>query len=167
MAIADDIIGTHYRFGDHFVVGREKIREFADALRDDDPLHHDDAAAIEAGYAGLVAPLTFIAVAGRQVQLEMFKQFDVGINLARVIHRDQKIKMHRPIVAGDHLYFDSYLDSVIQSHGTVIAELRSEVTDGNGEPVLTTVVTMIGEALSDEATDEQVAAIAARASGKS
>ena len=68
-------------------------------------------------------------MAGRRVQLEMFKHFDVGINLARVIHRDQKMKFHRPIVAGDELYFDSYLDSVLQSHGTVIAELRSEVTD--------------------------------------
>ena len=65
-------------------------------------------------------------------------------------------------MAGDELYFDSYLDSVLQSHGTVIAELRAEVTDGNGEPVITSVVTMIGEAISDEHTDEQVAAIAAR-----
>ena len=51
---------------------------------------------------------------------------------------------------------------MLQSHGTVIAELRAEVTDGNGEPVITSVVTMIGEAISDEHTDEQVAAIAAR-----
>ena len=35
MAIAEEIIGTHYRFPDHFVVGREKIREFAEAVKDD------------------------------------------------------------------------------------------------------------------------------------
>jgi len=109
--------------------------------------------------------LTFIAVAGRRVQLEMFKNFDVGINLARVIHRDQKLTFHRPLVAGDELYFDSYLDSVIQSHGTIISELRSEVTDAEGKPVITTVVTMIGEAISDEHTDAQVAAIASRVTG--
>ena len=162
MAIADEIIGTHYRFPDRFVVGREKIREFADAVKDADPAHHDLAAANELGYDALLAPLTFVAVAGRRVQLEMFKRFDVGINLARVIHRDQKLKFHRPMKAGDELYFDSYLDSVLQSHGTVIAELRAEVTDAAGEPVITSVVTMIGEAISDENTSEQVAAIAAR-----
>ena len=162
MAIADEIIGTHYRFPDRFVVGREKIREFADAVKDADPAHHDLAAANELGYDALLAPLTFVAVAGRRVQLEMFKRFDVGINLARVIHRDQKLKFHRPMKAGDELYFDSYLDSVLQSHGTVIAELRAEVTDAAGEPVITSVVTMIGEAISDENTNEQVAAIAAR-----
>jgi acyl dehydratase len=162
MAIAEEIIGTHYRYPDRFVVGREKIREFARAIQDEHPVHHDASAAAEAGYDAVLAPLTFIAVAGRRVQLEMFKRFDVGINLARVIHRDQKLKFHRPIVAGDELYFDSYLDSVLQSHGTVIAELRAEVTDARGEPVITSVVTMIGEAISDEHTDEQVAAIAAR-----
>jgi acyl dehydratase len=165
MGIAEEIIGTHFRLDDHFVVGREKIREFANALKDDQPIHHDDQVAADAGYSGLVASLTFIAVAGRKVQLEMFKQFDVGINLARVIHRDQKLKFHRPIVAGDHLHFDSYLDSVTQSHGAVIAELRSEVTDAEGKPVLTTVVTMLGEAISDEHTDAQVAAIASRIGG--
>ena len=45
MAIAEEIIGTHYRFPDRFVVGREKIREFADSVKDPHPAHHDLAAA--------------------------------------------------------------------------------------------------------------------------
>jgi acyl dehydratase len=165
MAIAEEIIGTHYRYHDKFVVGREKVREFAAAVADEHPAHYTVESAQELGYPAVLAPLTFIAVAGRRVQLEMFKNFDVGINLARVIHRDQKLKFHRPIVAGDELYFDSYLDSVIQSHGTIISELRSEVTDAEGKPVMTTVVTMIGEAVSSEHTNAQVAAIASRVMG--
>ncbi len=125
-------------------------------------MHSSADAARAAGYPDVVAPLTFIAVAGRQVQLEIFKQFDVGINLSRVIHRDQKILFHRPIVVGDKLYFDSWLDSVLESHGTVITEMRSEVTDAQGQPVITTIVTMIGEAAGAE-DNAQVAAIAARA----
>ena len=163
MSIANEIIGTHFRYLDYYLVGREKIREFAKAIQSEDPLHFSEEAARAAGYPDVVAPLTFIAIPGRQVQLEIFRNFDVGINLARVIHRDQKILYHRPIVAGDKLYFDSYLDSVIESHGTVISELRSEVTDQNGDPVMTTVVTMIGEANGDEETNAQVAAIAAAA----
>jgi len=163
VSIASEIIGTHFRYPDYYLVGREKIREFAKAIQSEDPLHFSEEAARAAGYPDVVAPLTFIAIPGRQVQLEIFRNFDVGINLARVIHRDQKILYHRPIVAGDKLYFDSYLDSVIESHGTVISELRSEVTDENGDPVMTTVVTMIGEANGDEETNAQVAAIAAAA----
>lgn len=165
MSFASDIIGTHYRYHDYFLVGREKIREYAKAVQSDDPLHFSEETAKAAGYPNVIAPLTFIAVAGRQVQLEIFKQFDVGINLSRVIHRDQKILFHRPIFAGDKLYFETWLDSVLESHGTVIIEMRSEVTDAEGEPVMTTIVTMIGEAAGAE-DDALVAAIAARAQAR-
>ena len=37
MAIAEDIIGTHYRYPDYFQVDREKVREFARAVKDDIP----------------------------------------------------------------------------------------------------------------------------------
>src|ERR1700724_3475684 len=162
MGIADNIIGTHYRYPDYFEVDREKIREFARAVKDEHPAHYTEAAAKECGYDAIVASLTFLAVAGRRVQLEIFNHFDVPINMERVLHRDQKLIFHRPILAGDKLFFDSYLDSVIESHGTVITEIRGEVTDQNGEPVVTSVVTVIGEALNEDEPEEVVAAIAAR-----
>src|SRR5215217_1259247 len=162
MAIAEEIIGTHYRYPDYFEVDREKIREFARAVKDDHPAHYSEDAAKEYGYEALIAPLTFLAVAGRRVQLEPFNQFDVPINMERVLHRDQKITYHRPIVDGDKLFFDSYLDSVIEAHGTVVTEVRGEVSDERGEPVLTSVVTVIGEAAHEGEADEVSATIKAR-----
>src|SRR6478736_8447174 len=149
MAIAEDIIGTHYRYPDYFKVDREKVREFAAAVKDDHPAHFSEDAAKEVGYDSVVASLTFLAVAGRKVQLEIFNQFAIPINMERVLHRDQKIVFHRPILAGDKLYFDSYLDSVTESHGAVVSEIRGEVTDANGKPVITSIVTVLGEAASD------------------
>ncbi|OBK23345.1 MaoC family dehydratase N-terminal domain-containing protein [Mycobacterium asiaticum] len=158
---AEGIIGKHYRQEDYFLVGREKIREFAASIQNDHPIHHDEEVAAEAGYPSLVAPLTFLAIAGRRVQLEIFTKFSIPINIARVMHRDQKFLFHRPILVGDKLHFDTYLDSVIQSHGTVLAEIRSEVTDAEGKPVITSVVTMLGEAARHESDAEAtVAAIA-------
>ncbi len=157
---AQSIIGKHYRQEDYFEVGREKIREFADSLQDDHPAHHNEAGAAESGYPALVAPLTFLAIAGRRVQLEIFTKFKIPINVARVLHRDQKFRFHRPILAHDKLRFDTYLDSVIESHGTVIAEIRSEVTDAEGKPVVTSIVTMLGEAAGQDNTEATVAAIA-------
>jgi hypothetical protein len=81
--------------------------------------------------------------------------------MERVLHRDQKIVFHRPILAGDKLFFDSYLDSVTESHGAVLTEIRGEVTDENGDPVLTSVVTVMGEAQSDTEADEVSDRIAA------
>lgn len=162
MAIAEDIIGTHYRYPDYFEVDREKIREFARAVKNEHPAHFTEEAAEECGFDTLIAPLTFLAVAGRRVQMEIFNHFDVPINLERMMHRDQKLTFHRPIVAGDRLYFDSYLDSVIESHGTVITEVRGEATDADGNPVITSIVTILGEAAHSGEADELSATIAAR-----
>ena len=161
MGIANNIIGTHYRYPDYFEVDREKIREFARAVKDHHPAHYSEEAAKDCGYDSLIAPLTFLAVAGRRVQAELFEQFDVPINMERVLHRDQKLVFHRPILAGDKLFFDSYLDSVIESHGAVVTEIRGEVTDAEGNPVITSVVTVMGEAQSDTEADEVAEQIAA------
>ena len=132
MGIAEEIVGTHFRYPDYFEVGREKVREFANAVQDQHPAHHSEAGAAEHGHDAIIASLTFIAVAGRRVQLEIFNQFDVPVNLERVLHRDQKLVFHRPIKVGDKLWFDSYLDSVIESHGAILTEVRGEVTDDDG-----------------------------------
>jgi acyl dehydratase len=162
MSIAENLVGTHYRYPDYFQVDREKVREFARAVKDEHPAHYKEAAAHEVGYDTLVASLTFLAVAGRRVQDEIFNHFDIPINMERVLHRDQKIRFHRPILAGDKLWFDSYLDSLIENHGTIVCEVRGEVTLDDGAPVITSIVTIIGEAQNDDETDEVTAAIAAR-----
>ncbi|OBJ15369.1 hypothetical protein A5653_15040 [Mycobacterium colombiense] len=163
---AEGLIGSHYRAPDYFEVGREKIREFALAIKDDHPAHFDESESHNAGYPEMVAPLTFLAIAGRRVQLEIFTKFSIPINIARVIHRDQKFKFHRPILAHDRLYFDTYLDSVIESHGTVLAEIRSEVTDADGKPIVTSVVTMLGESSNQADVEATAAAVASISAGK-
>jgi meromycolic acid (3R)-3-hydroxyacyl-[acyl-carrier protein] dehydratase HadD len=163
---AEGLIGSHYRAPDYFLVGREKIREFAQAIKDDHPCHFSEVEAADLGYPGLVAPLTFLAIAGRRVQLEIFTKFSIPINIARVIHRDQKFKFHRPILAHDKLFFDTYLDSVIESHGTVLAEIRSEVTDAEGQPIVTSVVTMLGESTNEADVQATAAAVASISAGK-
>ena len=161
------LIGSHYRAPDYFQVGREKIREFALAIKDGHPAYYNESDAAAASYPEIVAPLTFLAVAGRRVQLEIFTKFNIPINIARVFHRDQKFRFHRPILAHDKLYFDTYLDSVIESHGTVLTEIRSEVTDAEGKPVVTSIITMLGEAAHQDAgAEETVAAVASISAGK-
>src|SRR6201996_9404773 len=152
---AEGLIGSHYRAPDYFEVGREKIREFALSVQDDNPSHFSEVDAAEAGYPAVVAPLTFLAIAGRRVQLDIFSKFSIPINIARVLHRDQKFTFHRPILAHDRLYFDTYLDSVTESHGAVIVEIRSEVTDADGNPVVTSIVTMLGEGSHPDARAEE------------
>ena len=55
-------VGHYYQADDTYLVGREKVREYARAVQDYHPAHWDVVAAAELGYSGLVAPLTFTSV---------------------------------------------------------------------------------------------------------
>ena len=67
MPVNTDAIGKHYD-PVTYAVGREKIREYAAAVGETNPLHHDLEAARAAGYGDLVAPPMFAVVyAGRAV----------------------------------------------------------------------------------------------------
>ncbi|MET0993209.1 MAG: MaoC family dehydratase N-terminal domain-containing protein, partial [Mycobacterium sp.] len=55
MALSEQIVGMHYRHPDHYVVGREKLREYAIAVKNEHPCLHDDDAAAELGHAAIPA----------------------------------------------------------------------------------------------------------------
>ena len=84
----------HYRYPDHYVVGREKIREYAVAVKNTDPAFFEEKAAAELGYDGLLAPLTFISVFGYQAQSAFFAHADIGTTLdiyTHAINRDKLV----------------------------------------------------------------------------
>lgn len=52
MPLTEDIVGMHYRYPDHYEVEREKIREYAIAVQNDDASFFEEGAAAELGYDG-------------------------------------------------------------------------------------------------------------------
>ncbi|BCP39161.1 hypothetical protein MINTMi198_45310 [Mycobacterium intracellulare M.i.198] len=56
MPLTESIVGMHYRYPDHYEVEREKIREYAVAVKHDDPAYFEEKAAADLGYSGLPAP---------------------------------------------------------------------------------------------------------------
>ena len=134
----------HYRYPDHYVVGREKIREYAVAVKNTDPAYFDEKAAAELGYDGLLAPLTFICVFGYQAQMAFFTNADIGIRDAKIVQVDQELKFMKPIVAGDRLYCDVYVHSIRQSFGADIIVTKNIVSNEDGEVVQETYTTLAG-----------------------
>lgn len=144
MSLSDKIVGMHYRYPDCYEVGREKIREYAVAVKNGDPAFFEDEAAAELGYDGLLAPLTFISVFGYQAQSAFFANANVTIKDAKIIQVDQMLKMLKPIKAGDRLYCDVYVDSVRQSFGTDTIVTKNIITDQDGEIIQETYTTLVG-----------------------
>jgi hypothetical protein len=127
-------------------VGREKIREYAVAVKNDDAAFHDDKAAADLGYDGLLAPLTFISVFGYQAQSAFFAAADIGIQDAKIVQVDEVLKFLLPIKAGDQLYCDVYVDSIRQAHGADIIVTKNIVTNHKGDVVQETYTTLAGRA---------------------
>ena len=136
----------HYRYPDHYEVEREKIREYAVAVQNDDAPFFEEAAAAELGYKGLTAPLTFICVFGYKAQLAFFQSANIAIQDAQIVQVDQVLKFAKPIVAGDKLYCDVYVDSVRAAHSTEIIVTKNIITNEDGDIVQETYTTLAGRA---------------------
>ncbi|MGP4054824.1 (3R)-hydroxyacyl-ACP dehydratase subunit HadA [Mycobacterium sp. 4D054] len=149
MSFLDGYVGTHFRHPDHYVVGREKIREYATAVKNDDPAFFDEQAAADLGYDALLAPLTFISVFGYQAQSAMFAAAGIGITDAQIVQVDQVLKFVRPIKAGDELFCDVWIDSVRQAHGTDIIVTKNVVSNRNGDVVQESYTTLAGRSEED------------------
>ena len=144
MALSEKLVGLHYRYPDHYVVGREKIREYAVAVKNDEAAFFDETAAAELGHDALLAPLTFISVFGYQAQLSMFQSNNIAIADEKIVQVDQELKIFQPIKAGDRLYCDVFMHSVRQAHGTDIIVTKNIISNDQGETVQETYTTLAG-----------------------
>jgi acyl dehydratase len=146
MALNVDLVGKAYP-PQTYEVGREKIREFAAAVGDDNPAYHDVDRARSLGHADLVAPPTFAVVVTRGPQLSVIEDPALGLDFSRVVHGDQKFEFQRPIVAGDVLTTTSSVAAAHTRAGSDFLTIRSDVTDQGGAPVVSVFATLVARAV--------------------
>lgn len=144
MALSPDIVGMTYTYPDHYEVGREKIREYAEAVKNDDAAYVDEDAAHELGHDALLAPLTFISIFGLQAQMAFFEHANIPITDEKIVQVEQGLTFLRPVKAGDKLYCHIRLDSLRQAFGADVLTIRSRITNQHGETVQEDYTTMAG-----------------------
>ena len=86
-----------------YAVGREKVREYAAAVGETNPLHHDLEVARAAGYADLLAPPMFVVVYSWNSWLAALFDPELGIDFAHLLHGGQEFHWGEPVVAGDEI----------------------------------------------------------------
>jgi acyl dehydratase len=126
-----------------YAVGREKIREFAAAVGETNPLHFDLDAARGAGYTDLVAPPMFAVVyAGRAVAPAIFDP-EVGINLMMMVHGSQEFGWGPLVVAGDEITTTTTVKDIADRGGMGFYIFESVSENQRGETVCTATWTNI------------------------
>jgi acyl dehydratase len=128
-----------------YLVGREKVREFARAVFATDPQHTAPEAARALGYPDVVAPPTFAMVIQDLTLQQLLGEPDSGIALERTVHAEQRFRYTRPIVAGDELTAQLSVTGIRAFGKGAMVTSEAEIRDVAGDHVVTAVsVLLIG-----------------------
>ena len=143
MAVNASFTGRTYPATPPYAVGREKIREFAEAVGAADLVHTDRAHARARGYRDVIAPPTFAVLIAQKCDRQLIADPEAGIDFSRVVHGEQRFVHHRPLTAGDEIVGVLTVDSVRQAGGHAMVTSRSELSTSEGEPVCTAISTLV------------------------
>ncbi len=136
MPVTTDAVGKAYP-PVVYAVGREKVREYAAAVGETNPLHSDVGAARGAGYADVVAPPMFAVVyAGPSVAPGIFDP-EVGINFPLMVHGGQEFVWGPPVVAGDEITTTATVQDISERGGMAFYVFESVSRNQRDEVVCT------------------------------
>jgi acyl dehydratase len=138
-----ELVGREFPATEPYLVGREKVREFAAAVFSTSEINFDPAAARSFGYADVVAPPTFAVVIQERTLAQLLGASDAGIDFSRVVHGDQRFSYSRPIIAGDVLTAKLTVSSVKSLGGHSMVTADSVITDATGAHVVTAISTLV------------------------
>ncbi|HMD52501.1 MAG TPA: MaoC family dehydratase N-terminal domain-containing protein [Solirubrobacteraceae bacterium] len=118
-----------------YAVGREKIKEYARATGETNPLHLEAEAARAAGYADVVAPPMFAVVYSAPALGPAILDPEVELNLAMMVHGGQEFVWGAPVVAGDEITTGASVQGISEKDGRGYYVFESVSTNQRGEEV--------------------------------
>jgi len=133
MTIDATMVGRSYTAAGSYQVGREKIREFADAIGDGNPAYRG---------ADPIAPPTFAFGIGSRALEELLGDAELGLRLDRIVHGAQKFSYTRPIKAGDEIAATATITTVRKAGPVEVIMYETALTTVDGEPIATSTSTL-------------------------
>jgi acyl dehydratase len=142
MAVNTDAIGKTYP-PSLYAVGREKIKEYASAVGEHNPIHLDHEAARTAGYADVVAPPMFAVVFSSRAMMPALFDSEVGIDFALMVHGAQEFRWGDLVIAGDEITTTTTVSDVSERGGMGFYVFETTSRNQHGAAVCTGVWTNI------------------------
>jgi acyl dehydratase len=118
-------------------IERTRLRFFAKAIGETDPVYTDEAAAREAGYPDLPAPPTFLFAAELDSGAVDALLAQLGIPLTKLLHGEQGFTYHAPACVGDTITVRSRIEDIYDKKNGALefAIKTSRATNQRGELV--------------------------------
>ena len=119
------MIGKTY---DPFTVKVEegRLRAFAKAIGETNPVYLDEEADRNAGYRSIPAPPTFPFVVAMEANQPFLILADMGIDKTRSVHGEQHFTYHKPIVAGDVITGQQRIAEIYDKKGGALTFIVTE-----------------------------------------
>jgi acyl dehydratase len=130
MPLNRDFLGRSFPPTEPYEVSRVKIREFAHAIGDPNPIYRDAEAAKAAGHPDVIAPPTFPIVVS--LGNPALADPDLGLNYAMVVHGEQRFEYVRPMRAGDVVVCASTITEIksIGNNEKMVVETEIKTVEG-------------------------------------
>jgi len=154
MPLDQSFLGRTYPLTEPYEVGREKIREFADAIDDPNPAYRDRAAAQALGHPDVIAPPTFAIVVSLRASHQVVRDPALGLDYSKVVHGEQQFIYRRPIRAGDVLRVRASVESIRAVAGNDLLTTKGEGFAADGELVVTALSTWVARGTARSASSE-------------
>jgi acyl dehydratase len=149
MALDPSFAGRTYPPTAPYEVGREKIREFADAIGDANPAYRSREAAVALGHPDVVAPPTFPTVLSMRAMEQVVMDPELGLDYSRVVHGEERFTYTRPVRAGDLLTSVVTVETIRSMAGNDMITVRADIATADGEPVVTARSMLVARAAEE------------------
>ena len=135
MPVKTEAVGKQYP-ETTYEVGLEKIREYAAAVGEGNPVHHDREAAIAAGFRDVVAPPMFTVVYSAPALGPAVLDDEVGIDFAAMVHGGQEFVWGEPVCAGDRISTTAKVAEIYEKDDKGFYVFESVSTNQDGDEVV-------------------------------
>jgi acyl dehydratase len=132
-----------------FVVDRDRVVQFADAIGDGSPVFRDADAARQAGFEEQIAPPTFVTVMQIMTSGQVVLDQELGLNYALVVHGEQEYDWRRPVRVGDVLSAVPRIADIYSRGPNEFLVIESEIVDVAGETVVVARSTLLSRGTAE------------------
>jgi len=112
-------------------IEKGRLRFFAKAIGETNPVYVDEAAALAAGYPSLPAPPTFLFTTELDAETFLPALAGMGVDLRRILHGEQQFTYLAPVCAGDTITVNSTIADIYDKKNGALEFLVKESTATN------------------------------------
>jgi len=132
--IDSKFIGKEYPVTE-YEIGREKMKEYAIAVGDMNPMYQDREVGKKSKYGDNIAPPNFAAVYNLMGAAQVFFDPELSLNFAMLVHGEQDFEFLKPVKPGDFITTTGKITDIAAKGNNDVIKFEVRSTNQDGELV--------------------------------